>query len=92
MLPSLAQDFFEVTLALVESASGLIWVPLAGEDIASKSLEVKLAWEDSCPRAPDQAKDSSSPIVSSLRNKYFETSHCFGLSITPPRSLSKSDR
>ena len=58
-------------------------VPLAGEDTASKSLEVTLARKDNCPRAPDQAEDSSSPIVSSLRNKYFETSHCFGLSITP---------
>ena len=67
-------------------------VPLAGKDTASKSLEVTLAQKDNRPRAPDQAEDSSSPIVSSLRNKYFETSHCFGLSITPPLGHSKSDR
>ena len=67
-------------------------VPSTGEDTASKSLEVTLARKDNRPRAPDQAEDSSSPIVSSLRNKYFETSHCFGLSITPPLDHSKSDR
>ena len=42
-------------------------VPLAGEDTASKSLEVTLARKDNRPRAPDQAEDSSSPIISSLR-------------------------
>ena len=51
-------------------------VPLAGEETASKLLDVTLAREDDRPRVPDQAEDSRSPIHLLLRNKYFETSFC----------------
>ena len=52
-------------------------VPLAGEDTASKLLEVTLAREDDRPRVPDQAEDSRISTRPLLRNKYFETFLCF---------------
>ena len=56
------------------------------------SSEVPLARKDNSPRAPDREEESRFPIQLLLSNKYFGTSHCFGLSITPPLDHSKSDR
>ena len=45
--------FFEVALALEESASRLLCVPLAGKETASGLLDITLAQKDDRPRVPD---------------------------------------